>query len=134
MAKTAAGRGLGGDLRHLGDTGQNQSQLKHSIQIDNSHPLFQFKLTRSEKFSAIDFGLNVVCIQLESIKLLPSGLQPTCMRVSGHSQLPVAGLKARPGSQGIPFAVTREQTPGGPGGGRTCRAEGWGGSSRLARV
>ena len=37
------------------------------------------------------------------------------MRVSGHSQLPVAGLKARPGSQGIPFAVTREQTPGGPG-------------------
>ena len=56
------------------------------------------------------------------------------MRVSGHSQLPVAGLKARPGSQGIPFAVTREQTPGGPGGGRTCRAEGWGGSSRLACV
>jgi len=42
-----------------------------------------------------------------------SGLQPASMRVSGHSQLPVTGLKANPGSQGIPVAVTREQTPGG---------------------
>ena len=52
--------------------------------------------------------------------------------MSGHSQLPVEGLKARPGSQGMPFRVTREQTPAwGPGGGRTCRAEGWGGSTRF---
>ena len=33
------------------------------------------------------------------------------MRVSGHSQPPVRGLKARPGSHGIQLAVTRDYAP-----------------------
>ena len=33
--------------------------------------------------------------------------------MSGHSQLPVAGLNARPGSQGIPLAVNWEHVSGG---------------------
>ena len=46
----------------------------------------------------------------------PSGLQPTSIRVSGHSQLLVPGLNARPLSQGMPVAVTREQAAEGMGG------------------
>ena len=30
-------------------------------------------------------------------KMLPSGLQPCSIMVSGHSQIPETGLKARPG-------------------------------------
>ena len=63
----------------------------------------------------------------------PSGLQPVSMSLSGHSQDPVRGLKARPGSQGIPLAVTREQTPApGPGGitdGRISSLSDWTGVS-----
>ena len=33
--------------------------------------------------------------------LIPSGLQPNSIKVSGHSQLPVKGLKARPKQKGV---------------------------------
>ena len=73
---------------HLEDTGQNRSQLRETNVEDIISPY-----THIRRY------------------VLPSGLQPCSMRVSGHSQVPVAGLYARPGSQGWPLCETSEQAP-----------------------
>ena len=44
---------------------------------------------------------GLVMLWVLDVFIIPSGLQPNSIKVSGHSQLPVKGLKARPKQKGF---------------------------------
>ena len=44
---------------------------------------------------------GLVMLWVLDVFIIPSGLQPNSIKVSGHSQLPVKGLKARPKQKGV---------------------------------
>jgi len=92
--------------------------------VTTSRFMGNFGLGHACTCSGLSLGSDTSCGQGPK-PVTTSGLHPTSMRVSGHSQLPVAGLKASPGSQGIPVAVTKEHTPEGI-------TEGIGGSGRKS--